>query len=191
MTRTRSQVGRYAKAVGDTHEQWVEAQHEMAKLLGILAHVHHNEPKVKLYEGRLNYDKMSVADYTGVLCGAGARTLATEAKSTADGRFPRSDVTQLQQEHLEAVAREKGLALLVLEFRAQVSAPGTMAWHTVKHRFAIPWLEVPWRVARSAEAVYLADLVSSDWRVHPVCYLSRWHAGGPPSARVRPPHPAE
>ncbi len=114
--------GRLAKEVGGRFESWVEGQHEAAKYLGILAHVHHNEPRVKFVDGRLIYEKASVADYTGALEG-GARTLAVEAKSTATARFPLSDVTPLQQVHLGAVARAGGLALLLVEFRV-AAVPG-------------------------------------------------------------------
>ncbi|HET6960148.1 MAG TPA: Holliday junction resolvase RecU, partial [Vicinamibacterales bacterium] len=152
-------------------EAWVEVQHEAAKRLGILAHVHHNEPKVRFINGKLQFAEKSVADYTVVLCGEGARTLAVETKSTSAARFARSEVTAKQQEHLQAVVGESGLALLVLEFRAE----------SARHRFAIPWGVVPWETRRSAEAVYLEELIASryGWRVHPTCYLSKWHEGGP------------
>lgn len=171
--------GRVAKEVGDRFEQWIDGQHDAAKYLGILAHVHHNEPRVKVVSGRVIYEKATVADYTGVL--VGGRALATETKSTKAGRFPLSDVTPKQQEHLEMTARGGGLALLVLEFREE----------TVKHRFAIPWLDVPWEVERTAQAVYLSELKTSDWCAHPGCYLSRWHAGGPRVAPGRVAYPAE
>lgn len=166
------EAGALAQAAGSSFEAWIEGQHEDAKRLGILAHVNHNEPKTRFIRGKLEYAERTVADYTGVLCGTGARTLAAETKSTSDTRFALNDVTAKQQEHLRAVEGEDGLALLVLEFRLGVG----------KHRFAIPWSKVPWKKKRSAEAVYLDELIVSDWRVHPVCYLCRWHSGGPPRA---------
>lgn len=182
------EAGREAQAAGSSFEDWISAQHDAAKYLGILAHVVHNEPRVKFIGGRPIFEKATVADYTGVLCGGGARTLAVEAKSTKADRFALSDVTPKQQEHLDVVAKEGGLALLVLEFRAQRDPRVAL----MKHRFAIPWLEVPWRVKRTVKAVYLDEIISSpDWRVHPNCYLLRWHAGGPRSTLVRASYPAE
>lgn len=166
------EAGALAQHVGSNFETWVEGQHEMAKYLGILAHVVHNEPKTRFIRGRLEHAAKSVADYTGVLCGAGARTLASETKSTSDERFPKNEVTAEQQTHLDAVASEGGLSILLVEFRVGV----------VRHRFAMDWKKAPWRVKRSAEALYLDELLTTDWQVREPCYLSRWHAGGPRKA---------
>lgn len=168
--KTNARRGRTAKAVGDRHESWVEGQHEMAMHLGILAHVHHNEPKATFRDGRLEYGKRSVSDYSGVF--EGGKALATEAKSCMSGdRFGRNDVTPEQQKHLEATARAGGLAFLVVEFRMP-SAP-------FFRRFAMPWLQVPWRVMRTAQSIGILDVELQQWEVQPsTCYLSRHHTGG-------------
>ena len=116
MARTRQQAGRYAKAVGDAFESWLDGQHARAKRLGMLAHIHHNEPKTRMHKGVLFYDKKSVADYSGTL--EGGRSLAEEVKSWGSSdNFPRSQVDTLQAEHLQTVLRAGGLALLIIEFR--------------------------------------------------------------------------
>lgn len=173
---TRVEGGRRAKAAGSAWETWIETQHEKARHFGILAHVEHAEPHTRVINGRVEYTEKGVADYFGTL--EGGRSLATETKSTKASRFPRNEVSSKQQDHLERVARAGGLALLAIEFRV-VETFGT--WQRL--RFAVPWLEVPWQIKRTAESVSAEDL--KGWEVHSECYLKRWHAGGTPSTPVK------
>ncbi len=167
-----------SKAVGAAFEAWIETQHTIAERLGILAHVVHNQPTATFIGGRLIYTAAGVADYTGTLDRSGL-TLAVEAKSTQADKLARSAVEPKQQQHLEAVARAGGLALLLVEFRQ----PGVLR---NAFRFAIPWLKVPWKIARTKENLYLDDLLDSEWKIRGVisdgdCYLSKFHAPGPSS----------
>lgn len=173
MSRTREEAGRHAKAAGDQFEVWMEGQLDHSMRLGILACWHHNEPKVKVYNGRVNYDAKSVADYSATF--EGSRSGAFESKSTSTKNFPLSEVSLLQQRHLEAVAKAGGIALLVVEFRSAV-AP-------LFQRFAIPWLDVPWIVLKTAKTINPSLL--SQWVISPgTCFLSRWHTGGPRSSPI-------
>jgi penicillin-binding protein-related factor A (putative recombinase) len=165
--------GYKAKLGGMQHEGWVEAQHEKARWLGIIAHVQHNEPKTKRIGGRLIEVAATVADHTGVL--EGGRYLAVEDKSVEDRRFAKNKVTREQQEHLTAVAKAGGLALLVVDFKILVERLLT------HNRAAIPWLEVPWKTVKSAEALYLEDIDLKWIIIAEDCYLRRWHNGGPRS----------
>ncbi len=168
MRRTaRQQAGFRAQATGARFEGWIEMQHERAAHLGILAHVEHNQPHAKNVGGRLIYTRPGVADYTGTL--EGGRSLAVEAKSRM-GRLLRSDIEPRQAIHLEAVSRAGGLALLLVEFRDEHKT----------HRFAIPWLEVPWETLRSAESIGFESM-RAEWLAlsNPEsCYLLRFHSGG-------------
>ncbi len=161
--------GRKAKASGDRFEEWVNTQHEKAKHLGIIAHVAKNEPRVKIIDGRLEYEKAGVSDYSGTL--EGGRSLVEEAKSTQNGRFLQSSVTPKQQMHLTVSARAGALALLLVEFctRGSNGLP-------VREQFAIPWLDVPWNIAISALGISAADVAR--WRVITDCYLQPYHPGG-------------
>lgn len=169
MKRTNQQRGAYAKAVGDMFETWLDGQHVFARSKGILAHIHHNEPKTRMQKGVLFYDKKSVADYSGTL--EGGRSLAVEAKSWGqEDAFPRSQIDTLQAEHMQTVLRAGGLALLVVEIR-----------HPFVQRFAVPWQEVPWQVLRSAETTTAELLTDAGWKISVTddsCYLSKFHAGG-------------
>lgn len=169
--RDHSKIGRLSQAVGEHFESWVDGQNEMAMRLGIIAHVEKNEPHSKVIGGQLRHTAAGVADRTGTL--EGGRTLAVECKSTSEKRFAKAEVSKRQAEHLDAVARAGALALLLVEFRL-TTAP-------FYKRYAIPWLETPWRTLRTAESLDPADI--EQWRIAPdTCYLSKWHAGGPRSS---------
>jgi recombination protein U len=174
IVRDNVKIGRIKQAVGEMFEAWVDGQHEHAQRLGIIAHVEKNEPHSKIIHGHVIYTAAGVADRTGTL--EGGRSLAVECKSTKAVRFPRNDISTKQQEHLDAVARAGGLALLLVEFRA--TTPPLFA------RYAIPWLEIPWKTLKTAESLDPADI--GVWMIPPgVCYLSRWHAGGPRSSQAQ------
>lgn len=167
-----SALQRSRQAVGGAFEVWIEIQHEKAKLLGILAHVVHNQAQTKMIKGKLEYTQRGVSDYSGVL--EGGLHLSEEAKSSKSSTLPKAKISPLQQRHLDVVAHAGGLALLLVEFR-QPAPP--------HKRFAIPWLEVPWATKKSAESVSIEDLAS--WAVVPDCYLLRWHPGGKSSVPRR------
>lgn len=157
--------GREAQAVGGRFEDWLDEQHLEALRLGIFAcAVVHNQAKTKVAGGRLRYTGKGPADYTGTLA-AGARSFAAEAKSTKSGRLPRSVVKKKQAEHLGAIARAGGMALLPIEFRGGDAPP---------RRYACPWSEVPWEKVRSAESV--AEEALQAWRIPDGtrCYLERF-----------------
>jgi len=171
-------AAREAQFVGSFFENWIEGQHNAAVTLGILAHWFHPQPRFYNKGGLWMPAERSVADFVGVLegvrvFGSGpildpARTYAAEAKSVKSGRMPRSIVASQQAGHLEAVARAGGLALLVGEFRLE----------NVRMRFACPWLDVPWEVARTTESVTPELMAPWDVSKYPDCFLKRWHPGG-------------
>lgn len=173
---TTQAAGRTAQRVGAAWEGWIEQQHEKARALGILAHVEHNNAHSKIVNGNLIFTKAGIADYTGVLWGGG-QTLGVEAKSVSRDYLPKSMIEVRQAEHLTAVARAGGIALLLAEFRLDAGRP---------FRSAIPWLEVPWSVARSVESINSAAV--EKWRIvadPAACYLSRFHKGGGPREMAR------
>lgn len=163
----RTQAGYQAKAAGDFFEEFLNTQHEKAKFLGILAHIEKTQAKTRMIHGRLQYVEKGWADYIG--CLEGGRYLALEAKSTKDSRFPKSEISHKQQDHLDRVAKTGGLALLLIEFR----------YFEGSIRFAIPWQDIPWKIKRTAESISAEDL--SCFVIDPDCYLKSWHAGGKPT----------
>ena len=168
--------GRANKASGAKFELWLEYQHITALQLGILAHIEKTEPRATFVKGKLIYTAKSCADFVGVLDRCGT-TIAIEAKSTKD-RFYKSEVSDKQQDHLSRVAHAGGIALLAIEFRDKlISMP---------LRFAIPWLSVPWRVAKTSESLTLEGLLK--WPSIPeteTCYLRQFHSIGPSSTPTK------
>ena len=165
MTVRNSLRGRRNKAAGDSCEAWVEAQHDMAKRLGALAHVVHNEPHAKYIRGRLIYTSAGVADYTGIL--NNGTYVAIECKSTSKDALPRAAIKPMQARHLDAVAKAGGVALLLVEFRGRALS-----------KFAIPWDKVPWTTKRTAESLSFDAELLYPWTIYPdECYLSG--LGGP------------
>jgi hypothetical protein len=166
---TRVAVGRANKAAGTAFEAWVEAQHNAALTMGVLAHIEHNEAHSKIISGRPMYVAPGVADYTGTL--ANGKSLAAEAKSTDAMRLSKSEVKPLQQKHLNAVARTGAPALLLVEFRG-IPVEGVAPGIAGSRRYAVPWMEVPWEVLRTAESVSESALIK--WRIQPSeCYVTR------------------
>jgi hypothetical protein len=173
MARDNAAIGRTAQAVGAGLESWADAQHEFAKTVGILAHVTHNQAQANVVGGRLIYTASGVSDYSGVLDRSGV-AVAIEAKTSKANALPRANVKPKQQEHLEVVARAGGLALLLVEWRLETPP--------YRVRAAIPWLEVPWAVKRSAESLTMSD--AEPWVIQPsTCYLERFHPRGVPTSK--------
>lgn len=155
-----AEVSRFAQQVGANFESWLDGQHEMARHLGLLAHVEHTAAKARYLTGKLMHVAPGVADYVGCLGSGGY--LSAEAKSTSHKRLLRSVIEPLQARHLDLVAKAGGLALLLAEFRSDGLK-----------RFAIPWAEVPWKIARSADGITPDDVLS--WQVQVgECYLSKF-----------------
>lgn len=142
----------------------------LAKRHGILAHIEKTQARTAWVKGSLEYVGKGVADYVGTL--EGGRSLALEAKSTSGARLPKSEIDTKQAEHLDLVARAGGLSLLLVEFRSD-------EWPYWR-RYAVPWLEVPWEVALTAQSV--AQEKIEKWRVVNECYLQSWHMGGASSS---------
>lgn len=180
--RARSSIaGRQAEAAGSNFEEWLNLQHELAGSLGILACIDKIDPPAVVHKGRVEFGPKTVSDYIGMLDGGAARYLAVEAKSTLKHYLPKREVTKLQQEHLTTTARGGGLALLVEEFRGQDHGRVGI------RRYAVPWLEVPWQVLKTAESVSEDALYAGGWQISG-CYLERWHPRGtsstPPKMRT-------
>jgi len=151
-------VSRVQQASGARFEAWVEAQHAVARSRGLLVHAEHTQAVVKSIGGRVLYAAPGVADY--VLCLAGGRYAAVEAKACDGHRLYRSRIAPLQSRHLNAVARGGALALLVVKYDGD-------------DYFAVPWLEVPWEQVRSTDSVSAVSL--TNWRIVPgSCYLERF-----------------
>lgn len=166
--------GRAAQAAGESFEGWLDGQHSFALINGILAHIEHNQAKTKMIKGRLRYVAKGTCDYTGVLDRVG-RTVAVEAKSTKAKSFSLKGVKKKQQDHLTATALAGGLALLVVEFRS-ITQP-------YRARYAIPWLDVPWIIKKSAKTISPSQL--EKWKVAiGECYLEKYHARGVPTSRL-------
>lgn len=159
----RAAAGRAARDSGADFEAFVERHHAEALRLGVLAHVAHNEPHGRMVGGRWVMVAPGVADYTGVIFPRG-RVLAVEAKSRR-GRIRLGDVEPAQRRHLDAVVRGGGLAILLVRIVESTAAA------EFQSEYAVPWVDVPWRVVRSAESVGAEDLatwvIPSDRR----CYL--------------------
>lgn len=157
MQRGASQ--RLSRAAGKAWERGIEASLEMARRSGALAHWAHNEPHFRNIGGKFIPVATGVADYTGVL--RGGLALAIECKATADERYYRRSLPEQQVEHLDAVARAGGLALLALEFRGAIGPArldrARALWKM--QQFVVPWTCVPWHRVRSAESVGPADIL--------------------------------
>ena len=110
-------------------EQWLQR----LKAMGVLTAFHKLEP-VKVGE---RFTKDAGADF--VCCTSSGSYIAIECKATDQDRFKRSEVSQVQAAHLDAVPRSF-LALLI-----------------DSRRFLIPWQKVPWVTLRSADGVSADD----------------------------------
>lgn len=184
--RTHAQnveTGRESQRAGKAFEVWIEGQLQKAEWLGILAHHHHNEPRTQYITRNgqkvLEYVEPSVSDFQGVLemmvTETHSRSLALEAKSTSKDRLLASAISADQRRHLDATARTRNLALLLVEFTKPLSLP---------ERFCIPWLAVPWKVLRTAQSIALEDL--TPWTIprDPTgCFMKQFHPGGPSSIK--------
>ena len=156
MIPANRQRGRKARTVGSGFEEVLQT-HFFAPLLrdGLLVRIDRLSPSAVPVgkKGGAPIWKMSEqsgADWIGLL--RGGRYLAAEAKSIEGDRFPRARIEDKQIAHLDE-AGAHAVALLLLEFRG----PAAPRW------YAVPWTQAPWKVARTAESLYAADLAS--WQI--------------------------
>ena len=193
--RARNSIaGRKAQVAGSSFESWLHEQHEVAKRLGILAHVDKIDPPAVVRNGRVEFGEKTVSDWVGMLDGGSARYLAEEQKSTLKEYLPRAEVSKKQQEHLSSTARGRGLALLLVEFRGELSDrllhtmfPPVLYGHAQHspRRYCVPWHSTPWQVLKTAESVSEESLRAGGWAVRGECFLERFHPRGTPSTPAR------
>lgn len=172
----RHMIGKQARNSGVDFEEWLEKHHSEALRLGIVSGpIEHNEPHARMIHGKWQLVEPGVADFGGVLYNGHGSTLAVEAKKR-NKRLYRNEITVKQQQHLDAVVRGGGLALLLVRI---VDTNDTI-------EAACPWQSVPWTVAKSAEGVTSKDL--QPWRIpaERTCYLEPYCSvrGAPATAVV-------
>lgn len=154
-------MARISDDVGRAWETAVTNKLKVLHQIGVVAWWEHGQPQVAWLPHLRAWKKTgdSGADVSGVLSGNG-RAFAAEIKSVGsrDGRAPvlvREDAMRPRQvEHLDAVARAGGLALLAVQFRGE----GSPWLNSV-----IPWAEVPWEKARVKHHVVAGDC--ERWRI--------------------------
>lgn len=145
-------MGRKSRDAGKEFEQRVENALRAASQSRLVTWWAHQQPAVTRAGKPIG---QSGADFALVL--RGGLSGAIECKSVLGDRLARHVIRPEQARHLDTVARSGGLALLAVEFR-DVSA-GIVSAHLV------PWLSVPWTVARSAESATRDAL--AEWRMRP------------------------
>ena len=106
-------------------EQWLKR----LKAGGVLTAFHKLEP-TKIGE---RFVKDAGADF--VCCTSSGSYIAIECKATDQDRFKRSEVSQVQTAHLDAVP----LSFLALRIGDEM--------------FFVPWRAIPWETLRTAESV--------------------------------------
>lgn len=190
----RAEAGRLAREHGDEWEQEV-ARHHRAALAAGLAFVRKVGAPVKVDGDGLpcRWAGVGGADYVGVM--AGGRALAAEAKSCV-GRLQRDDLAPHQRNDLARVEEMGGLAVVLVELRAEGGA--------LLGRWCAPWseLEARWRVSRRAKPCRAGSERAEDHvesrsvgpselaglEVDPGCYLRPWAAStAAPGAGVHTP----
>lgn len=167
----RERSGRRAKRLGDDLERWVAAYLGTAQRVGAIAWWMKIHPGVAhrraLIDGRwgfkLVWGERAAADFVGLL--PDARMLAIECKSVEGQRLARSAIKPQQRAHLDAVNAAGGIALLAAEFRDEGAVTRTA------RQYVIPWHEVPWAKARTAES--LTELAACAWRERRGEFLAR------------------
>lgn len=170
-TRNNRAIGTYAKTVGDDFERVIASFIAADRQKDVVGHRRHAMPT---FARRFNQKTKRVefmpvaqdgADYSGFFSRGGI-PWGVEIKSTKEGRIMRNALTERQQEHLSAIADAGGVALVALEFRGSETFAGQSI--SRPHRFIVPWRDVPWRIARTAESVSVEAIEqngSSDWLI--------------------------
>ena len=118
------------------------------KAVGALTTWHKLEP-TKIGE---RFVKDAGADF--VCCTSSGSYIAIECKATDQDRFKRSEVSQVQTEHLDSVP----LSFLALRIGDEM--------------FFVPWRAIPWETLRTAESVTAARL--SAWKVSTWMGVREW-----------------
>lgn len=164
--RDRVAAGRHAKRVGDALEAWVRAQLSAAQLAGVITwfakieagarYTPRRNPATGAWSQELTWAERAAADFIAVRAADGL-SVALECKSVEGTRLSRAAIEPQQVEHLDATHRAGGVALLVVEYRAE----GALV--TTTRQYCVPWSEVPWEVERTAWSVPEKPLAR--WRV--------------------------
>lgn len=147
-------MGHKSRDAGSSFEKRVQGALVAAQQAGVVAWWSHQHP---LMNQRGTYVGQTGADFVLVL--VGGTSGAIEAKSVKGASMPRDRIEPEQARHLTAVARERGVALLALEFVDEERG--------AKDQFLVPWDAVPWKLARTSERVYARDL-SLLYRMRPM-----------------------
>ena len=176
----RAEAGRLAREHGEQWEQEV-ARHHRAALAAGIGYVRKVGAPVKVSADGLpcGWSGVGGADYVGALCDG--RALAVEAKSCV-GRLQRDDLAPHQRNDLARVEAMGGLALVLVELRAEGGA--------LLGRWCAPWseLETRWKVTRRAKPGRSGSQRAEDYvesrsagaaelaglEVDPGCYLRPW-----------------
>lgn len=138
-------MGHSSRDAGKAFELRIENALTVAMQSRVVSWWAHQQPAYSRFGTPL---KPSGADFVFVL--RGGVSGCVECKSLKGSRLARSAIAPEQSRHLDAVSKERGLALLAVEFRDEEK--GIFSSHL------IPWDAVPWKVARSAEAVSMDAL---------------------------------
>lgn len=102
-----------------------------------------------------------------LLLAPGGRYLACECKSTDGDRFYRTEIEPHQIGHLDETVKAGGAAYLALQFRAGGTSTA----------YFVPWRDLPWAMARSAESITAADCAA--WRLNGWIEAARILSGKP------------
>jgi hypothetical protein len=131
MTRKPAKPGarRKSQQKGAVWERCVSEWLKRLKAAGVLTAFHKLEP-TKIGE---RFVKDAGADF--VCCTSSGSYIAIECKATDQDRFKRSEVSQVQAAHLDAVP----LSFLALRIGDEM--------------FFVPWRAIPWETLRTAESV--------------------------------------
>ena len=130
---------RRSQAKGAVWEKFVIEWLKRLKTAGALTAFHKLEP-TKVGD---RFTKDAGADF--VCCTSSGQYVAIECKATDQERFKRSEVSQVQTEHLDAVP----MSFLALRIGPEM--------------FFVPWRAIPWEKLRTAESVTAARLGA--WKV--------------------------
>jgi len=172
--RHHAAIGRTAQERGDDFEAWFEGANAESVARGLVARLLHvGPPHRRTGPGgeHIVITGPGGADYQGTA--RDGRAIAMEAKSRSrDLRF--AEVKPHQREDLDRVAAAGGVAALLYRWTPPLLARA--------RTFVVPWTEVPWRTAKSADGTRRPSSIGPEalaaWEVHPDCLLhpldARW-----------------
>lgn len=149
MTATRRAAGAASKRAGEAWERYVSSQWlEPLRISGAIRCWHKLEPR------KVGDKFVADAGADFVVCLSSGEYVAIECKATDQERFKRSEVSQVQTEHLDAVP----MSFLALRIGPEM--------------FFVPWRAIPWEKLRTAESVTAARL--SAWKVSTWMGVREW-----------------